>query len=64
MMNEIIKEMEKTYNYKCGYYKGGLDTIDEYSKMVELWCWKHQEYSQDDLNDLLNIAERLKEHKR
>lgn len=60
MMNEIIKEMEKTYNYKCGYYKGRNDGIDEFAKTLidEPQCmyW--------DFCDMVNsVAKRLKEHK-
>ena len=34
--------------------------IDDFAKLVEIWCWKHEQYNQDDLNKLMNIAEQLK----
>lgn len=34
--------------------------IDEFAKKVEVWCWKHEEYNQDDLNELMDIAEQMK----
>ena len=35
--------------------------IDDFAKLVETWCWKHEQYNQDDLNTLMDIAEQLKE---
>lgn len=35
--------------------------IDDFAKLVEIWCWKHEQYNQDDLNTLMDIAEQLKE---
>lgn len=37
------------------------EVIEEYSKKIEIWCWKHEEYNQDELNELMAIAEQLKE---
>ena len=34
--------------------------IDDFAKLVEIWCWKHEQYNQDDLNRLMDIAEQLK----
>ena len=34
--------------------------IDDFAKLVETWCWKHEQYNQDDLNTLMDIAEQLK----
>lgn len=28
--------------------------IDDFAKLVEIWCWKHEQYNQDDLNKLMN----------
>lgn len=27
---------------------------------IEAWCWKHEQYSQDDLNELMDIVNQLK----
>jgi len=42
--------------FENGYNKA----IDDFAKLVEIWCWKHEQYNQDDLNKLMNIAEQLK----
>ena len=42
--------------YHAGYNKA----IDDFAKLVEIWCWKHEQYNQDDLNELMDIAEQLK----
>ena len=42
--------------FENGYNKA----IDDFAKLVEIWCWKHEQYNQDDLNTLMNIAEQLK----
>lgn len=28
---------------------------------IEAWCWKHEQYSQDDLNELMDIVNQLVE---
>ena len=42
--------------FENGYNKA----IDDFAKLVETWCWKHEQYNQDDLNKLMDIAEQLK----
>ena len=42
--------------FENGYNKA----IDDFAKLVEIWCWKHEQYNQDDLNELMEIAEQLK----
>lgn len=29
--------------------------------MKDKWCWKHEQYNQDDLNELMEISEQLKD---
>ena len=43
-----------------GLSDGYINAIDDFAKLVEIWCWKHEQYNQDDLNKLMNIAEQLK----
>lgn len=50
--DEYIEELEaKIKEYKA---------IGDFAELVEKWCWKHQYYKQDDLNELMEIAEQLK----
>lgn len=43
-----------------GRRQGYIKAIDDFEKLVEKWCWKHEQYNQDDLNELMQIAEQLK----
>lgn len=52
-----FKELDCSEHDKEIYNKA----IDDFAKLVETWCWKHEQYNQDDLNKLMNIAEQLKE---
>lgn len=50
--DEYIEELEaEIKEYKA---------IGDFAELVEKWCWKHQYYNQDDLNELMEIAEQLK----
>lgn len=50
--DEYIEELEaEIKEYKA---------IGDFAELVEKWCWKHQYYNQDDLNELVEIAEQLK----
>lgn len=33
-----------------------LIDADKVQKKIESWCWKHEEYNQDDLNELCEIV--------
>ena len=54
-----LNELRK-YSYVQGLSDGYINAIDDFAKLVEIWCWKHEQYNQDDLNKLMNIAEQLK----
>lgn len=50
--DEYIEELEaEIKEYKA---------IGDFAELVEKWCWKHQYYNQDDLNELMEIAEQFK----
>lgn len=50
--DEYIEELEaEIKEYKA---------IGDFAELVEKWCWKHQYHNQDDLNELMEIAEQLK----
>ena len=50
--DEYIEELEaEIKEYKA---------IGDFAELVEKWCWKHQYYNQDDLNELMEISEQLK----
>ena len=55
-----LYELRK-YSYVQGLSDGYINAIDDFAKLVETWCWKHEQYNQDDLNTLMDIAEQLKE---
>lgn len=50
--------------FNRGYLKAEKEvrekTIDDFAKLVEIWCWKHEQCNQDDLNELMDITEQLK----
>ena len=50
----------RKYSYVQGLSDVYINAIDDFAKLVEIWCWKHEQYNQDDLNKLMNIAEQLK----
>ena len=66
---EELKALRNGLNIKCDSLNEALEkgkkigynkAIDDFAKLVETWCWKHEQYNQDDLNKLMNIAEQLK----
>ena len=66
---EELKALKNGLNIKCDSLNEALEkgkkigynkAIDDFAKLVEIWCWKHEQYNQDDLNKLMNIAEQLK----
>ena len=56
-MDSIKDNIEELSKYAEIQYE---KAIDDFAKLVETWCWKHEQYNQDDLNKLMNIAEQLK----
>ena len=50
----------RKYSYVQGFSDGYINAIDDFAVLVEKWCRKHEQYNQDDLNKLMNIAEQLK----
>ena len=65
LVNAVSKSMIEAFEnlkiedvnmFQLGYNKA----IDDFAKLVETWCWKHEQYNQDDLNTLMDIAEQLK----
>ena len=59
LLRELKNEHRKIGNIE-GYNQGYKKAIDDFAGLVEKWCWKHEQYNQDDLNELMEIAERLK----
>lgn len=67
---ECIKQwksdiMDSFYKYDVSSFEelvtnAKTKAIDDFAKLVETWCWKHEQYNQDDLNTLMDIAEQLK----
>ena len=57
--------MDSFYKYDVSSFEelvtnAKTKAIDDFAKLVETWCWKHEQYNQDDLNTLMDIAEQLK----
>lgn len=51
--------INETLYDKC-YSEDYNKAIDDFAELVEIWCWKHEQYNQDHLNDLMEIANKLK----
>lgn len=67
---QIAEWLEELKSYRAHIFSGDMTrtmlkeqynkAIDDFAKLVEIWCWKHEQYNQDDLNTLMDIAEQLK----
>lgn len=53
---EEIKQKLEELEAEIKEYKA----IGDFAELIEKWCWKHQYHNQDDLNELMEIAEQLK----
>ena len=62
---KILKE-EKSWesdDRKIDAFNMGIEALEEQitiCEKIEAWCWKHKQYSQDDLNELMDIVNQLK----
>ena len=61
-LQELLQDVENGEVNMIVVYK--IDRLTrsliDFAKLVEAWCWKHEQYNQDDLNKLMDIAEQLK----
>lgn len=62
---KILKE-EKSWesdDRKIDAFNMAIEALEKQitiREKIEAWCWKHEQYSQDDLNELMDIVNQLK----
>lgn len=67
---QLAEWLEELKAYRASVFSGDMTqkmlkeeyckAVDDFAELVEKWCWKHQYYNQDDLNELVEIAGQLK----